>query len=75
MSFIENENDDRPWTDIDVMKFLEVSRPTLYNLRRYEGLPAHKLRPGKASPVRYFRDEIEAWLRNRCSSGTPGQAA
>lgn len=63
------------------MDYLQISRPTLYELRSL-GLPAHKLGAGSRSAVRYFRDEVDAWVReqvghvrNRWSDNRAGQTA
>lgn len=48
----------------EVAKFLRVTTKTLDNWRRAgEGPPWHRLGEGRDASVRYFWDEVEAWVR------------
>jgi len=53
----------------DVMRILRISRGTLF---RYidAGLPVHRLSP---RVIRFDADEVQAWVRNRCSDPAAGQ--
>jgi excisionase family DNA binding protein len=58
-------DDDRPMTQPEVAAYLRIDPRTVALLTRTKGLPAHHL---GHKTVRYYRDEIDRWLRNRCSS-------
>lgn len=63
---------ERRWLTTDqVMEYLAIgSKQTLRKLRT-EGLPTHEL----AGMHRFDREEVDEWLRSRCSDPTPGEAA
>lgn len=57
--------DDQLMTDEEVREYLGVSRPTLLSYRKNHGLPAYKVGSGKQGATRYYRSEVEAWVRSR----------
>lgn len=45
-------------------------------LRHYEvtlGLPVHRLGTGPKAVRRFYRDELDAWVKSRCIEPAPGQ--
>lgn len=58
----------------EVAEFLRVTVRTLDNWRRAgEGPPWHRLGSGRDSSVRYFWDEVEAWVREPKDYTKPGE--
>ena len=57
-------------TYADVQRILGVSRGTVDYLVEHKGLPVRRL---TSRTHRFMPDEVEVWLRNRCSDPAAGQ--
>lgn len=66
---------DAPMVAADAAAYLDVTVDTLDKLVRTEGLPVHRLTSGPKAPRRFYRSDIDGWLKNRCSSETPGDGS
>jgi excisionase family DNA binding protein len=64
---------DRPWKLDEAADYLSVSVETMPKLIAVYGLPAHKMGTARNSPWRFYRDELDTWLRNRCAVNRPDQ--
>jgi len=55
--------------------FLGVTTRTVDRWIITEDLPVHRLGKGPKAPKRFYRSELDAWIRirNRCSDSAPGQ--
>ncbi|NBC37749.1 helix-turn-helix domain-containing protein [Novosphingobium sp. FSY-8] len=57
-------------------EYLGLSCPTLERLRLTGNGPQYaKLSPGKRGPVRYRRDDLDAWVASRLIHSTSEEAA
>jgi len=64
---------DDPLTIDQVAELLRVSEVTVRRYYTHDGLPVHRLGRARNAQVRFFRGEVLAWLRSRCTATTPGQ--
>lgn len=58
-------------TTDEVMKHLRIGSKHTLRKYRQQGLPAHEL----GGMHLYDVDEVDGWVRSRCSDLTPGEAA
>lgn len=59
--------DDAPGTLARVADYLDVSTKTVTRWITDHGLPVHRVGTGPRATMRFYRVEVDAWLRNRCS--------
>ena len=60
----------RWFTRRQLLDYLSIgSAHTLRKLIDEDGLPVHMLR----NEMRFDRDEVDSWLRSRCSEGVAGE--
>jgi len=64
---------DSPMSVEQAAAYLQVTPSTIDRYVRTLDLPAHKLGPGLNSPKRFYRSELDAWIKNRCSDNTPAR--
>jgi excisionase family DNA binding protein len=67
------ELDENPLTIDQVAELLGVSEVTVRRYYTHDGLPVHRLGRARNAQVRFFRGEVLAWLRSRCTAPTPAQ--
>lgn len=59
-----------PGTFADVSAYLKVERRTINRYIVDDGLPCHAIGRGKRARKRFYREEVDAWLRSRCFDGS-----
>jgi excisionase family DNA binding protein len=62
---------DLPMGITAVAEYLDVTARTIDRWIREEGLPVHRLGSGPQARKRFYRSEIDEWVRSRCSDNTP----
>lgn len=63
---------DDPLTIDQVAALLNIAEVTVRRYYKRDGLPVHRLGRGPNAQVRFFRSEVLAWLRSRCTAPPPG---
>lgn len=67
---------DRPWNIAQAADYLDVSERMIADLEKGDPpLPVHRLGTARNSLKRYYRSEIDEWLRSRWSSRRNGRTS
>jgi len=66
---------DLPMSLDEAATYLLVTSRTVDRWIATNGLPVHRLGAGPKAPKRFYRSELDAWVRSRCSDNTPREAA
>ena len=61
-------------TPAQAANYLQVNIVKLGEWEKRYRLPTHRLGTGPKAHRRYFRDELDSWLKSRCTDTTPDQA-
>jgi excisionase family DNA binding protein len=59
----------------EAARYLKVTIATVRRLELDGGLPTHRLTNAPNAPTRYYRSELDRWLRSRWTANNPGQQA
>ena len=62
-------------TAAEVCAYLSVTLETLGRFERELNLPTHRLGTGPKAQRRYYRNEVDAWVKSRWTANQPGQTA
>lgn len=65
---------DAPLDAADACAYLKVTDRTLARWVEL-GAPVHRIGSGPKAPRRFYRSELDRWVRNRCSDITARSAA
>lgn len=67
---LDRTRDDAPMTAAVAADYLRITVEGLDKLiRDSDAFPVHRLGNGPRAHRRFYRSEIDAWLRSRCSEG------
>lgn len=67
---------DAPLSAETAATYLDVTVDSLSKIIRDDDtFPVHRIGKGPKAHRRFYRSEIDAWLRNRCSDNTPATSA
>jgi len=66
---------DLPMSVDEAAAYLLVTSRTVDRWIATGGLPVHRLGDGPKAPKRFYRSELDAWVRSRCSDNTPAREA
>jgi hypothetical protein len=64
---------DAPMTAEQAAAYLQTGIDRLWMWEKRYNLPTHRLGAGPKAQRRYYRSELDAWLRSRCIAPTPDQ--
>jgi excisionase family DNA binding protein len=53
--------------------YLGCTKDTLLVWEKTLGLPTHRIGTGRRAPKRFYRSEIDEWLKSRCTAPAAGQ--
>lgn len=68
-SELDRVRDDAPMAPPDACDYLDVTITGLARLIRMNpDFPVHRLGDGPKAHRRFYRSELDAWLRNRCTA-------
>ena len=71
---LDKVRDDVPMTAGEAAAYLTITLEGLAKLIREDpSMPVHRLGRGPKAHRRFYRSELDAWLRSRCSTRTPDQ--
>ena len=70
---LDNVVHDLPMSVDQAAAYLGVTSRTVDRWISNSGLPVHRLGAGPKAQKRFYRSELDAWIRNRCSDSRPGQ--
>lgn len=65
---------DGPMTAKQAADYLQVSWQQLRVWEVEYGLPVHRLGTGPKAQRRFYREELDQWVRSRCINPTPARA-
>ena len=59
-------------TAVQAADYLQVNPTKLREWEARYGLPVHRLGAGPKAHRRFYRDELDRWVKSRCITPTPG---
>lgn len=59
----------------EAARYLGVTPQTLRVYEKDHGLPVHRMGTGPKAQRRFYRTELDRWLRSRWTANAPGQTA
>ena len=62
-----------PMTIQEAAAYLSVTPRTVDRFICEDELPVHRMGDGPKAQKRFYRSELDAWLRSRCSDNTPAR--
>jgi excisionase family DNA binding protein len=68
-------NDGAPGNMYRAAEHLDVTPRTIARWIEQHDLPVHRVGVGRRAVQRFYRAELDQWLRSRCSDSTPGGAS
>jgi len=66
---------DAPMSIDQAAKHLQVTPRTVDRYVNAAGLPVHRMGSGPKAHKRFYRSELDAWLRSRCSDNGADEGA
>lgn len=60
-------------TPAEAARYLQVTPQTLRTYERDLGLPVHRLGAGPKAQRRFYRVELDTWVKSRWTANSPGQ--
>ena len=60
-------------TPREAAAYLKLNPRTFDEKVRTAGIPAHRIGSGPKAQRRFYRTELDTWLRSKCSDSAPGQ--
>lgn len=71
---LDRATHDAPMNAEQAAAYLQTGIDRLWMWEKRYNLPTHRLGTGPKAQRRYFRSELDAWVKSRCITPAPDQA-